>query len=153
MAAGVDLASTPAQRAALRSAVETARRHLGTARWERERRAGGTLSAQEVARAALAFGRSVGVGDRGADGRRAPASPAGAPAELDIGGVKFARRELEVLRLLAAGKTNKVIAAELGLTPKTVMHYSSAVYQKIGVRGRAAATAWAVRSGLAGPAG
>jgi predicted ATPase/DNA-binding CsgD family transcriptional regulator len=148
MAAGVDLASTPAKRAALRSAVETARRNLGTARWERERSAGGALSPEEVARAALAFGRSVAAsaGDPGAGGRRAAA-----PAGLDIGRVIFARRELEVLRLLAAGKTNKVIAAELGLTAKTVMHYSSAVYQKIGVRGRTAATAWAVRSGLAGP--
>ncbi|MFT4293935.1 MAG: LuxR C-terminal-related transcriptional regulator, partial [Micropruina sp.] len=64
---------------------------------------------------------------------------------------EFRRRELEVLRALAAGRTNKEIAAQLGLTPKTVMHYSCAIYQKLGVRGRAAATAWAVRNGFAAP--
>jgi DNA-binding CsgD family transcriptional regulator len=57
-------------------------------------------------------------------------------------------REVDVLRLLARGDTNKDIALALGLRPKTVMHHSSSIYGKIGVRGRAEATAWAYRHGL-----
>jgi predicted ATPase/DNA-binding CsgD family transcriptional regulator len=57
-------------------------------------------------------------------------------------------RELEVLRHIAAGGTNKDVAAALGITPKTVMHHSVAIYRKLGVRGRAEATAYAYRSNL-----
>jgi DNA-binding NarL/FixJ family response regulator len=34
------------------------------------------------------------------------------------------------------------------MAPKTVMHHSVAIYRKLGVRGRAEATAWAFRHGL-----
>ena len=57
-------------------------------------------------------------------------------------------RELDVLRHIAAGGTNKDVAAALGITPKTVMHHSVAIYRKLGVRGRAEATAYAYRSNL-----
>ncbi len=57
-------------------------------------------------------------------------------------------REIDVLRVLARGDTNKQIAAALGLTPKTVMHHSVSIYAKLGVRGRAEATAWAYRNGV-----
>jgi len=58
-------------------------------------------------------------------------------------------REIEVLRLLAAGETNGQIAATLGLSIHTVERHVSNVYRKIDARGRAEATAWAVRRGLA----
>lgn len=54
-------------------------------------------------------------------------------------------RELEVLDLLVDGDSNKDIARRLGITPKTVMHHTSSIYRKLGVRGRAEAAAWAVR--------
>ena len=57
-------------------------------------------------------------------------------------------RELDVLRHIAAGGTNKDVAAALGITAKTVMHHSVAIYRKLGVRGRAEATAYAYRSNL-----
>lgn len=57
-------------------------------------------------------------------------------------------RELDVLRHIAAGGTNKDVAVALGITPKTVMHHSVAIYRKLGVRGRAEATAYAYRSNL-----
>ena len=57
-------------------------------------------------------------------------------------------REREVLLALASGATNREIAAQFGLSVKTVMHHSVAIYRKLGVRGRAAATAWAYRDGL-----
>jgi DNA-binding CsgD family transcriptional regulator len=52
-------------------------------------------------------------------------------------------RELEVLRLAATGKTNRAIAAELGLSDKTVERHLSNLFTKIGVSSRSAATAYA----------
>lgn len=66
----------------------------------------------------------------------------------------FTPRELEVLRLLATGRSNHEIAAELVLSVRTVERHISTIYEKIGARGkvaRAAATAYALRHGLALP--
>jgi DNA-binding CsgD family transcriptional regulator len=52
-------------------------------------------------------------------------------------------RELQVLRLLATGKTNKAIARELSLSEKTVDRHVSNIFGKAGVATRAAATAFA----------
>jgi DNA-binding CsgD family transcriptional regulator/tetratricopeptide (TPR) repeat protein len=52
-------------------------------------------------------------------------------------------RELQVLRLIASGLTNKVIAAELVLSERTVDRHVSNVFTKLGVSSRAAATAHA----------
>jgi DNA-binding CsgD family transcriptional regulator len=52
-------------------------------------------------------------------------------------------RELQVLRLVAAGKTNKQIANELHLSGKTVDRHVSNIFNKLDVPTRAAATAWA----------
>jgi DNA-binding CsgD family transcriptional regulator len=51
-------------------------------------------------------------------------------------------REQEVLAAMASGRTNPEIADLLGMSTKTVMHHTVAIYRKLGVRGRAAATAW-----------
>jgi DNA-binding NarL/FixJ family response regulator len=53
------------------------------------------------------------------------------------------RRELEVLRLLATGMTNRAIADELVLATKTVDRHVSSIFTKLGVSTRAAATAYA----------
>ena len=52
-------------------------------------------------------------------------------------------RELEVLGLIASGKTNKVIARQLFLSEKTVDRHVSNIFLKLGVSSRAAATAYA----------
>jgi HD-GYP domain-containing protein (c-di-GMP phosphodiesterase class II)/DNA-binding CsgD family transcriptional regulator len=57
-------------------------------------------------------------------------------------------REVEVLRLLAGGAPNKVIAVRLGVSPKTVGHHVQHLYEKAGVRTRAAATLFALEQGL-----
>ena len=57
-------------------------------------------------------------------------------------------RELQVLRLLASGKTNKVIARELSLSEKTVDRHVSNIFNKVNVSSRAAATAFAYEHDL-----
>jgi DNA-binding CsgD family transcriptional regulator len=57
-------------------------------------------------------------------------------------------RELQVLRLLASGKTNKAIARELSLSEKTVDRHVSNIFNKLDVPSRAAATAFAYRQKL-----
>jgi DNA-binding CsgD family transcriptional regulator len=57
-------------------------------------------------------------------------------------------RELEVLRLVAAGDTNKAIAAELVLSERTVDRHVSNIFTKLRVSSRAAATAFAYEHDL-----
>ena len=57
-------------------------------------------------------------------------------------------REVDVLVLLARGETNSVIALELGLSVNTVERHVTNLYRKIDARGRADATAFAVRRGI-----
>jgi DNA-binding CsgD family transcriptional regulator/pimeloyl-ACP methyl ester carboxylesterase len=71
---------------------------------------------------------------------------AGIPAPR-LGGLS--RRELDVLRLLAAGDSNTQIARRLGLSIHTIERHVANLYRKIGARGRADATAYALRNGLA----
>ena len=54
-------------------------------------------------------------------------------------------RELEVLRLVAAGRDNDEIAAELHLSPRTVERHLQNVYGKLGLQGRSARIAAAAR--------
>jgi DNA-binding CsgD family transcriptional regulator len=58
-----------------------------------------------------------------------------------IGGLTS--REVEVLRLIAAGKTNRAIAADLFLSEKTIARHVSNIFSKLGVASRSAATAYA----------
>jgi DNA-binding NarL/FixJ family response regulator len=53
------------------------------------------------------------------------------------------QRELQVLRLVTAGRTNKAIAADLVLSERTVDRHVSNIFTKLGVSSRAAATAFA----------
>jgi DNA-binding NarL/FixJ family response regulator len=61
----------------------------------------------------------------------------------------LSRRETEVLTLVAAGKTNKTIAAELFLSEKTVARHVSNILAKLDLSSRTEATAYAFRHGLA----
>jgi DNA-binding NarL/FixJ family response regulator len=55
------------------------------------------------------------------------------------------KREVQVLRLVATGKTNRAIAAELFISEKTVARHLSNLFLKLGLESRAAATAWAYK--------
>jgi DNA-binding CsgD family transcriptional regulator len=72
----------------------------------------------------------------------------GAPgAALQADGALTAR-ELEVLRLVARGLSNKEIAADLRITTHTVKYHLAAVLDKLGVRSRTEAVSLGVRTGL-----
>ena len=81
-----------------------------------------------------------------------------AAAVLEAAGISRARlpkwpcdltdREVEVLRLVARGRSNKQIAAVLGISAKTVQHHVAHVYAKIGVSSRAGAALFATEHGL-----
>ncbi|WP_251024039.1 LuxR C-terminal-related transcriptional regulator [Arthrobacter sp. ISL-65] len=82
-----------------------------------------------------------------------PDAPAAARAgSADNGDIPAAgpltARETEVLRLVAAGMSNRDIAAELFISEKTVARHVSNIYIKLGLSSRAAATAYAYRHGL-----
>ncbi len=67
------------------------------------------------------------------------------PRELPAG---LTERELEVLLVLVRGGSNQQIADDLGISAKTVGSHVEHVYQKAGVRSRAAATVWAFEQDL-----
>ncbi len=73
-----------------------------------------------------------------AHGRTAPAVPP-PPGALDI----LSKREREVLPLLARGLSNPSIARLLVITPKTAEHHVSSILNKLGLRNRAEAAAFA----------
>jgi predicted ATPase/class 3 adenylate cyclase/DNA-binding CsgD family transcriptional regulator len=56
----------------------------------------------------------------------------------------LSRREIDVLRLAAAGRTSGEIASELFISARTAEHHIQNIYTKIGVSNRAAATRWAM---------
>jgi HD-GYP domain-containing protein (c-di-GMP phosphodiesterase class II)/DNA-binding CsgD family transcriptional regulator len=60
-------------------------------------------------------------------------------------------REVDVLRLVATGATNKDVARALGITAKTVAHHVAHIYDKTGCRSRAGVTLFALEHGLVGP--
>jgi DNA-binding CsgD family transcriptional regulator/pimeloyl-ACP methyl ester carboxylesterase len=63
--------------------------------------------------------------------------------------IRLTPRETDVLRLIAAGETNAEIAARLGVSENTVERHVTNLYRKIDARGRADATAFAIRRGIA----
>ncbi|HEX9440241.1 MAG TPA: response regulator transcription factor [Roseiflexaceae bacterium] len=84
-------------------------------------------------RAALEPGVAARVLERMAEGER---------------GEDLSARELEVLRLLVAGASNKTIAARLTLSENTVKSHISHIFGKLGVQSRAEAVAVALQRGM-----
>ncbi len=75
---------------------------------------------------------------------RADSLPATIPAYPD----GLTQREVEVLRLIAAGKSNREISEELVITLNTVFRHVSNIFSKIGAANRTEATRYALREGL-----
>jgi DNA-binding NarL/FixJ family response regulator len=57
-------------------------------------------------------------------------------------------RELEVLALVAEGRTNREVAAELCISEQTVRRHLQNLFRKLGVSSRASATAYALKHDL-----
>ncbi|MYV68164.1 hypothetical protein GT043_19935, partial [Streptomyces sp. SID2131] len=75
----------------------------------------------------------------------APEERPPAPAEPGDDAFGLTRREQDVLRLVAAGRTNRQIAEELFISPKTASVHVSHILAKLGVAGRGEAAALAHR--------
>lgn len=88
------------------------------------------------------------------DAARAVLQQLGATADLaaldaELPHHPLSAREVEVLRLVATGATNRAIAEGLGLSEKTIARHVSNIFGKLGVTSRSAATAYAYEHGLA----
>ena len=57
-------------------------------------------------------------------------------------------REVQVLKLVASGRTNRAIAGKLGISEKTVARHLSNIFNKLDLSSRAAATAYAYQHDL-----
>lgn len=64
------------------------------------------------------------------------------------GGPRLSERETDVLRLVTAGRLNKQIARELGISEKTVKAHLTRVFERLGVTDRTQAALWAEREGI-----
>ncbi|TDD71965.1 LuxR family transcriptional regulator [Jiangella aurantiaca] len=128
--AGFHDVATPYEAARARVLVGLACRELGDA----------DAAAVEFDAAARTFRRL----SAGPDLDRLRTLTDGGPA----GGGGLTPRELEVLRLVAAGRSNRAIADALVLSDKTVARHVSNIFTKIGVSSRAAATAFAYEHDL-----
>lgn len=78
--------------------------------------------------------------------RRLMSSLRGGPG--DDAAAELTSRELEVLRLVATGKPNKEIAAELTISERTVRTHVSGILRKLRLSSRTQAALWAVREGV-----
>jgi non-specific serine/threonine protein kinase len=127
---GADLFETDAYRPWYESAVASAREALGPDAFETAMRAGWAFSrAQALDEAMAVF-----------------APPPRDEATCDFG---LSKREREVLQLLAQGRTNRAIADQLFIAEATVKVHVTSIFTKLDVDSRSAATAVAIRSGLA----
>lgn len=75
--------------------------------------------------------------------RDLPPQPGAKPSQPAPAGLS--RRELDVLRLIAQGRSNREIAKVLALSEKTIANHVTMIFNKIGVENRAGAAAFAVR--------
>ena len=91
-------------------------------------------AALDLGDAAVYARQQIDVARRDPSPRARPARPGG-----------LSRREIEVLRLVADGRTAGEIATQLFISSRTAEHHIQNIYTKIGVSSRAAATRWAVK--------
>ena len=91
-------------------------------------------------------------GVRAAAKRESPFAPKVARTLLDARAerpeAQLSERELEVLRCVAQGLPNKLIARSLGISEKTVKAHLTRIYQQIGVTDRTQAALWAKERGI-----
>lgn len=111
----------------------------------------GYLMKDEAPEIILEAVRGVARGDMGWVSRRISAQITSWVQSKKSGDVELTSREEDVLRLLVEGKTNQAIAAELGISEKTVEKYMGVIFTKLNVSSRVEAAVHAVRQGLVSP--
>ncbi|MEV0619403.1 AAA family ATPase [Nonomuraea sp. NPDC050404] len=121
-------------------------RGAAQAEWELARETAGKLRAVPLENALLDFGRRARFGSGPAGTARADAGSGGGAGSAGGGGLTA--REVEVLRLVAEGLTNREIAERLFIAQKTVSVHVSNILGKLEVSTRTQAAATARRQGL-----
>jgi DNA-binding CsgD family transcriptional regulator len=126
---------------------------VGTRQPDQERRVAAVRAAlgTDAFAAAWAAGRALSLDEAVAEATAVNlASPSPRRmADAVPPGMSLTRRELQVLRLVAAGQSNRAIADALSLSERTVEHHVRHVLAKLGVGSRTAAAAHALTHGLA----
>jgi tetratricopeptide (TPR) repeat protein len=120
------------------------RRSLGKARFDAAWKAGSTMSLDD----ALAEIEMITIANPNASTPKAAASapvPISSATTVDHG---LTERELDVLRQVAAGKTNAEIGEALFISPFTAKTHVANLLGKLGVESRAAASTWAAQHDL-----
>ena len=120
--------------------AEAGRRDEAEQQWRQAAQTADRLGAKPLRRALDDLARRARIGT-------APDLPDGAVL------ASLTSREREVLRLIAAGRSNREIASVLFIAPKTASVHVSNILGKLGASSRTEAAAIAHREGLAGPAG
>ncbi|MBV9357545.1 MAG: tetratricopeptide repeat protein, partial [Chloroflexi bacterium] len=128
----VDVTPVPLAETMLRDALATAQSELGQATYAQVWAAGRALSLDQAVAEALALAHATETSSSARGDGVSALSP----------------REQEVLRLIVAGQASKEIARALAVSVTTVERHITHLYDKLGVRGRAEATAYALRHGL-----
>ena len=97
---------------------------------------------------AASVGESLDLACHRRQGAAAVRATAVAPEAAETIRAELSDRELEVLKLIANGKDNAMIAGELHISPKTVKNHISNILMKLQIENRIQAAVYAVRSGL-----
>lgn len=121
------------------------KRSLGESRYARAIEEGAEITQRQ------ATSRALALADRLAEmtlPSKAKVAPATALSAAPANPFKLTKREVEVLRLLAQGHTDREIAAELWISPRTAGSHVTNIFGKLDVDSRAAAVAVAFRNDL-----
>jgi DNA-binding NarL/FixJ family response regulator len=110
--------------------------------------AAGYLTKEEAPEVIVEAVRGVARGENGWVSRRVGAHLADWMREEEPGKLPLTNREIDVLRLVATGKTNQEIGFELNISEKTVEKHLEGVFNKLGVTSRVEAAVTAVRRGI-----
>jgi HD-GYP domain-containing protein (c-di-GMP phosphodiesterase class II) len=103
------------------------------------------------AKVALTLAEEASAGRLDTEAVRAVAEVIGAVGTRVVWPLGLSDREVQVVRLVATGATNKGLARALSITAKTAAHHVAHIYDKTGSRSRAGVTLFAVEHGLVGP--
>jgi len=147
----IDVAAIPLAEEMVCQALDTARQALGEADYQAAWAEGRALSLDQAIDEALRVqvpATIASVGERRASAA-APSLPVRAPLTAAPRPAALSPREAAVLRLIAAGRTTREMANELFVSVATIERHITHLYGKIDARGRADATAYALRCGLA----